>query len=64
MQPGPYDPHAKPVSPNPDPILPGHTPMEVPVRQPSGIPDADPNRAPAGTMDDPDAGQSNPSPIG
>ena len=34
--PGPYDPQPTPPSPNPDPVLPGHTPTEVPVRQPSG----------------------------
>jgi hypothetical protein len=59
--PGPYDPQPGSPSPNPDPVQPGHTPMEVPVFPPNEMPATDPGRSPAGPMTEPDPG---PSPIG
>ncbi len=48
---GPYDPQPRPSGPDVNPVLPGHTPTEVPVRNPEGIPAIDPDRPPGPNVD-------------
>ena len=50
---GPYDPQPQPVTPDPAPAppQPGHSPTEVPVREPPGIPAIDPSRPPGPGID-------------
>lgn len=48
---GPYDPQPQPAAPEIAPVPPGHTPQEVPVRDPVGIPAIDPGRSPGPGFD-------------
>jgi hypothetical protein len=43
---GPYDPQPQPTGPDVNPVQPGHTPTEVPINDPIGIPATDPDRGP------------------
>ena len=60
--PGPYDPQPTPPNTNPDPVLPGHAPTEVPVREPSEIPATDPDLPPDSPGVDPEPTPANPGP--
>jgi hypothetical protein len=63
MPDGPYEPQPSTPqpSPGPEPMVPGHTPAEVPTSpEPIGIPATDPDRAP-GPGFDPGPGPSIPS---
>lgn len=50
---GPYDPQPQPAAPDVAPVPPGHTPQEVPMREPLGVPAIDPGRAPPGPAVEP-----------
>jgi hypothetical protein len=60
--PGPYDPQPTPPNIEPNPVLPGHNPTEVPVQQPTEIPATDPDRAPEGPSVNPEPTPDNPGP--
>jgi hypothetical protein len=62
--PGPYDPQSRPPRPNPDPVLPGHSPTEVSVRPPAEAPTTVPSQAPISPMTPVEpGGQPNPRPF-
>jgi hypothetical protein len=58
---GPYDPQPTPGAPDVAPVPPGHTPQEVPIREPQGVPAIDPDRPPGPGIDPGPASPQSPS---